>query len=86
MLLRNFESVGFFRPLVNVDSASDAIDHDIGLIQVVTGPSDRKGYTIFVDITDNGRGILFKKKSDVFRPGFSTKDIDTLSEHTSMVL
>ncbi len=33
MLLRNFESVGFFRPLINVDSASDAIDHDIELIR-----------------------------------------------------
>jgi len=56
-----------------IKNAVDAIDHEIGLIQVVTGPSDRKGFTIFVDFIDNGRGILFKKKSDVFRPGFSTK-------------
>ena len=33
MLLRNFESVGFFRPLINVDSASDVMDHDIELIR-----------------------------------------------------
>jgi phosphate acetyltransferase len=33
MLLRNFESVGFFRPLINVDAASGAVDHDIDLIR-----------------------------------------------------
>ena len=56
-----------------IKNSVDAINHDKGLIKIETGLSDQKKYTIYVDIIDNGRGIASKKKSDVFRPGFSTK-------------
>ncbi len=56
-----------------VKNAIDAIDHGHGLIQIITGPSDRRGYRVFIDIADNGRGIIYKNKNDIFRPGFSTK-------------
>ena len=56
-----------------IKNAIDAIDHDHGLIRIVTGPSDRRGYSVYIDVIDNGHGISFRNKNDVFRPGFSTK-------------
>jgi two-component sensor histidine kinase len=56
-----------------VKNAVDAIDHQEGVIRIRTGRSDRRRYRIFVDVQDNGRGIIFRNKNDVFRPGFSTK-------------
>lgn len=56
-----------------VKNAIDSINHESGLIRLVTGRSDRKEYTIFVDISDNGRGITSKNRYDIFRPGYSTK-------------
>ncbi len=56
-----------------IKNAIDAIDHDHGLIRIVTGPADRRGYTAFIDVIDNGYGISFRNKNDVFRPGVSTK-------------
>jgi len=56
-----------------IKNAIDAIDHDNGRIQIVSGISDRHGFKVYVDVVDNGRGIVFKNKNDVFRPGISTK-------------
>ncbi|MCH8125106.1 sensor histidine kinase [candidate division KSB1 bacterium] len=56
-----------------VKNAVDSINHDQGLIRIISGMSDKKGYNIYVDIIDNGRGIANKNKDDIFRPGFSTK-------------
>ncbi len=56
-----------------IKNSIDAINHENGLIKIITGTSEKRKYKIFVDILDNGRGIYFKNKNDVFRPGFSTK-------------
>lgn len=56
-----------------IKNSVDAINHDNGLIKIETNISDHKKYKIYVDIIDNGRGIDAKKKSNIFRPGFSTK-------------
>jgi hypothetical protein len=56
-----------------VKNAVDSINHDHGLIRLSSGISDRKQYRIFVDVSDNGRGISPKDRKDIFRPGFSTK-------------
>ena len=56
-----------------IKNSIDAINHENGLIKIITGISEKRKYKIYVDIEDNGRGIFFKNKKDVFRPGFSTK-------------
>jgi hypothetical protein len=48
----------------------DAIDKPSGIIEF--NISDR-GKEVFIDVTDNGKGIDKKFKKDIFRPGYSTK-------------
>jgi signal transduction histidine kinase len=51
-------------------NALDAIENGEGTIAYSIS---RQGTQVFVDVADTGKGIDLKHRSDVFRPGFSTK-------------
>jgi hypothetical protein len=51
-------------------NALDAVDKNMGSIDFSI---TEKGKDVFIDVTDNGKGIDTKFKKDIFRPGFSTK-------------
>jgi signal transduction histidine kinase len=51
-------------------NALDAIDKPSGLIVFNISEKDKE---IFIDVSDNGKGIDKKYRKDVFRPGYSTK-------------
>jgi histidine kinase/DNA gyrase B/HSP90-like ATPase/phospho-acceptor domain-containing protein len=51
-------------------NALDAIENSSG--KIVYDIQDR-GSHINIDVTDSGKGLDFKHKKDIFRPGFSTK-------------
>jgi signal transduction histidine kinase len=52
-------------------NALDAMNKDHGVITVRSGTGDRG--RVFVEISDNGRGIDKADRGRVFKPGFSTK-------------
>ena len=53
-----------------IKNSLDAIDHKAGTISItITGTKNH----IEVSIFDNGKGIEYKRRKDVFRPGYSTK-------------
>ncbi len=54
-------------------NALDAIDKDNGLITISTGVHESKRNRIFIDISDNGKGIRYGDRKKIFKPGFSTK-------------
>ncbi|HDL78340.1 MAG TPA: HAMP domain-containing histidine kinase, partial [Bacteroidetes bacterium] len=56
-----------------IKNALDAIDKDDGRITISTGMLESKKNTIFIDISDNGKGIRYSDRKNVFKPGFSTK-------------
>lgn len=51
-------------------NALDAIESGVGTI---TYSLSRQGKHILIDVSDTGKGIDSKHRTDVFRPGFSTK-------------
>lgn len=51
----------------------DALEKGGGKIEIQLGEMKNAKYRIYIDISDNGRGIETKKKSDIFKPGYSTK-------------
>lgn len=53
-----------------VKNALDAIEHKHGKITFNFYEEDEK---IHLDISDNGKGIEYKRRKDIFRPGYSTK-------------
>ncbi len=54
-----------------IKNALDAIGKGkVGLIEIMILKNDE---SIDIDISDNGKGIESKKRKDVFRPGYSTK-------------
>ena len=53
-----------------VKNALDAIDHPDGRIEFLLQETND---TIELDVQDNGKGIPYKKRKDIFRPGYSTK-------------
>ena len=53
-----------------IKNALDAIGTKKGLIEFKFS-TDQKN--IYIDISDNGKGIDLKDRKDVFRPGYSTK-------------
>ena len=55
-----------------IKNSLDAIKKTSGIIEVSTGIVPETG-RVFVDIKDNGRGIGMKNRSDIFKPGYSTK-------------
>ncbi len=56
-----------------IKNALDAIEKDNGEITINLDELKNGPHTIFIDITDNGRGIEAANKKDVFKPGYSTK-------------
>ncbi len=53
-----------------IKNALDAIETENGLIEF----SITSDYSyIYIDVSDNGKGIDLKNRKDVFRPGYSTK-------------
>ncbi len=56
-----------------VKNALDAIEKDSGKITINLGEFKNGRHKVFIDISDNGRGIEAANKRDVFKPGFSTK-------------
>ncbi len=53
-----------------VKNAVDAIENREGIIKLSLS---RNNGNVYLDVTDNGRGIELKDHYNVFRPGFSTK-------------
>lgn len=53
-------------------NAIDSIENKNGLIEInVKANPERK--TVYIDISDNGKGILPSQRKNIFKPGFSTK-------------
>ncbi len=70
-LLLNGNSILVSWALENIiKNAIDAIDHDKGKIEI---KNIKGNNTIYITISDNGRGIPYKDRKNVFRPGFSSK-------------
>ncbi|MCI0706552.1 MAG: HAMP domain-containing histidine kinase [Ignavibacteriae bacterium] len=53
-----------------IKNALDAIEKGEGKISIVAGED---AGSIFVDVSDNGKGIDMKFRNDIFKPGYSTK-------------
>jgi len=51
-------------------NALDAIQHDEGRIQLTARAGGRR---IYVDCSDNGKGVDWRLRHDIFRPGYTTK-------------
>ncbi len=56
-----------------VKNSLDALDKNAGTIKVILGTLNNGRHRIYIDITDDGRGIDSANKKNVFKPGFSTK-------------
>ncbi|MCG8606738.1 ATP-binding protein, partial [bacterium] len=56
-----------------VKNSLDAIEKEAGEIEINLGEFKNGKHQVYIDISDNGRGIEASKKSDVFKPGYSTK-------------
>lgn len=56
-----------------IKNSLDAIEKDNGQIHIDLGKLENGKHQIYIDISDNGRGIEASKKKDIFKPGFSTK-------------
>jgi len=54
-------------------NAIDAIEKDVGRIEINLSQLKNGRHRVCIDISDNGRGIDAKRKSEVFKPGYSTK-------------
>lgn len=55
-----------------IKNSIDAIENKDGKIDIETEiGSDRN--SLYIDVSDNGKGIILKRKKDVFRPGYSSK-------------
>ncbi|MBN1637986.1 MAG: HAMP domain-containing histidine kinase [Ignavibacteriales bacterium] len=53
-----------------VKNSLDAIEGKKGLIEIEIAETKKK---VEIEVTDNGKGIDFKRRKDIFRPGYSTK-------------
>jgi len=56
-----------------IKNALDAIDKENGKITITTGTVESSKNRIFIDISDNGKGIRYADRKKIFKPGFSTK-------------
>lgn len=56
-----------------VKNALDAIEKDAGRIEINMGEMRNGRHRVYIDISDNGRGIGSANKKDIFKPGFSSK-------------
>lgn len=55
-----------------IKNSLDAIKKRSGVVEISTGIMSENG-RVYVDVKDNGRGIGLKNRSDIFKPGYSTK-------------
>jgi signal transduction histidine kinase len=55
-----------------IKNAMDAIERDSGKI-IVRVDSHQPSEYLNIDIIDNGKGVATKERTDIFKPGFSTK-------------
>jgi signal transduction histidine kinase len=53
-----------------IKNAYDAIDHDMGKIEIIISDVKNK---VEIEVSDNGKGVDKKRRKDIFRPGYSTK-------------
>ncbi len=53
-----------------IKNALDAIKIKNGIIQFIITDDENN---VYIDISDNGKGIDIKNRKDIFRPGYSTK-------------
>ncbi|NOY76351.1 MAG: sensor histidine kinase [Calditrichaeota bacterium] len=56
-----------------IKNALDALDKENGKITITTGLVETNKNRVFVDISDNGKGIRYSDRKKIFKPGFSTK-------------
>ncbi len=56
-----------------IKNSLDAIEKENGIIEISSGALNEKSPAIFIDISDNGKGISSQNRRLIFRPGFSTK-------------
>lgn len=56
-----------------IKNSLDAIEKKEGQIEIIINKTDEKSDKIYIDIKDNGKGILNQHKHLIFKPGFSTK-------------
>ena len=56
-----------------IKNSLDAIEKESGVIEIRTGPLNHRRYSVFIDIRDTGKGIAYRNKNDIFKPGYSTK-------------
>ncbi len=56
-----------------IKNSLDAIEKKRGIIEISTGLIEGQTDNIFIDIKDNGKGILPQHRRKIFKPGFSTK-------------
>ncbi len=56
-----------------IKNSLDAIEKENGIIAISIGALKEKSPAIFIDISDNGKGISPQNRRLIFRPGFSTK-------------
>jgi hypothetical protein len=55
-----------------IKNAIDAIDDPEGIINITVDKLHDNG-DIFIDVSDNGKGMLPRNKKNIFKPGYSTK-------------
>ncbi|MBN2572427.1 MAG: HAMP domain-containing histidine kinase [Ignavibacteriales bacterium] len=53
-----------------VKNSLDAIEGKKGVIEIAIAETKKK---VEIEVIDNGKGIDFKRRKDIFRPGYSTK-------------
>lgn len=56
-----------------VKNSLDSIVKETGQIKINVGALKNGKHRIYIDISDDGRGIEGSKKGDIFKPGYSTK-------------
>jgi two-component sensor histidine kinase len=56
-----------------IKNSLDAIEKDSGQISIDLGRFENGRHDLYIDISDNGRGIETSRKKEIFKPGFSTK-------------
>jgi len=56
-----------------IKNALDAIDKENGKITITTGYVESSKNRVFIDVSDNGKGIRYAERKKIFKPGFSTK-------------
>ncbi|MDZ7372993.1 MAG: HAMP domain-containing histidine kinase [candidate division KSB1 bacterium] len=56
-----------------VKNGLEALEKDPGIITLRLCPAETKGWTLQIDVTDNGRGMDARERKRIFQPGYSTK-------------